>query len=586
MNFAEVYHRAWGEYCYAKNRNELIINIKTGYDVDQVWIVSGDPYQAGIMGGSEKWSGTKEEIFFKKDLQYQRWWTTTLSPSYKRLKYYFILKVGVETYYYFENGFLTEEQMNKGGRMLQYFVCPWMNESDISVIPDWVPQTVWYQIFPERFCNGDPSINLPGTREWECRPVSNKEFFGGDLKGIISKLDYLQTLGITGIYLTPVFESPSSHKYDTKNYHKIDPAFGDEKTLHRLVIEAHKRGIRVMLDMVFNHCGAQFTQWQDVVNYGPDSRYFDWFMINKWPFDAQNRDTRDQKYYSFAFYGNMPKLNTNNPEVMDFLCDVCKRWVGKYDVDGLRFDVGNEISHAFVRYLRSELKQIKPDLYLLGEIWHDASEWLDGNQYDGVMNYPLTESINDFWVDDSLTNRDFAHMVNRSYTMYREQNNQALFNLLDSHDTDRLFTRVREDISAFYQQLAVLFTMPGSPCIYYGTEIAMPGGHDPDCRRCMPWREIREGKYDSRVEIMKKLIHLRKNNKCFSSPYFHFPEWGGNPRVIVYEKLTGRGDKILVILNCSDKEEMIPKMNEIFSLKYAEGVLEPGGVLIGFGFGA
>lgn len=581
MDFAAVYHRAWGEYCYAKNQDELIINLKTGYDVDRVWIVAGDPYQAGIAGGAEKWNGTKEEIFFKKDLQYQRWWTTTLYPVYKRLKYYFILKAGEETYYYFENGFLTEEQMEEDGRMLQYFICPWMNCSDISEVPGWVPQTVWYQIFPERFCNGDPAINQPGIKQWETRAVTNEEFFGGDMEGIISKLDYLQDLGITGIYLTPVFDSPSAHKYDTRDYFKIDPAFGSQETFRRMVTEAHRRGIHVMLDMVFNHCGNQFPQWQDVVEKGPESRYYHWFMVNKWPFDIDSNNTKDSRYYSFAFHGKMPKLNTNNQEVREYLLSVCTYWVKEFGVDGLRFDVGNEIAHTFVRYLRENLKKLKPDIYLLGEIWHDASEWLEGDQYDGVMNYPLTESINDFWVDKSLVNRDFAYMVNRSYTLYREQNNLALFNLLDSHDTDRLFTRVEEKETAFYQQLAVLFTMPGSPCIYYGTEIAMSGGHDPDCRRCMPWEEIQKGVYDNRIEMIKKLIRLRKENKCFSSPYFHFPDWEGDPRVIIYEKLTGHGEKIHVILNCSEKPEEVPKMEEVFSFHYSDGILEAGGILIG-----
>lgn len=580
MNYGAVYHRAGGQYCYPKNQDELIINLKTGYEVEQVWLVSGDPYEAGIAGGAERWNGTKEEIFFKKDLKFQRWWTTTVRPPYKRLKYYFILKAGGEYYYYFENGFLTEEQMEKEGRMLQYFICPWMNESDISMTPDWVQRTVWYQIFPERFCNGNPDRNRPGTKPWETRPVTNEEFFGGDLEGILMKLDYLQMVGITGIYLTPIFDSPSSHKYDTRDYYQIDAAFGNQKVFHKLISEAHRRGIRIMIDMVFNHCGALFSKWQDVVQYGPNSGFYDWFMVNKWPLEPESGNTRDRRYYSFAFHEDMPKLNTNNPEVVDYLTNICIYWVKEYGVDGLRFDVGNEVSHSFIRSLRTRIKTLKPDLYLLGEIWHDAGEWLDGTQYDGVMNYPLAESINDFWVDRQLTNRDFAHMVNRSYTMYREAHNQALFNLLDSHDTDRLFTRVGENEDAFYQQLTVLFTMPGSPCIFYGTEVALPGGHDPDCRRCMPWDDIKKGVYHDRMDMIRKLIRLRRENSCFISPYFHFPELGTNPRVIVYEKLSGFGEKNIVVLNCSDESVKIVSAEVLFSWKYEEDILEPGGILV------
>lgn len=580
MNFAAIYHRAWDEYCYPKNENELIVNLKTGHDVDQVWIVSGDPYDAGIAGGAEKWEGRKEEIYFKKELRYQTWWTTTLWPEYKRLKYYFILRSGEDIFYYFENGFLTKQQMEDEGRMLQYFICPWMNASDISVTPDWVSKTVWYQIFPERFCNGNPKRNLPGVKPWETRPVSNEEFFGGDMEGVISKLDYLQDMGITGIYMTPVFKSPSAHKYDTSNYYEIDPAFGDSETFRNLVDGAHARGIRVMLDMVFNHCGKTFPKWMDVEKRGPQSPYYDWFMVNQWPFGDNNRSTKDKRYYSFAFMDNMPKFNTNNPEVVDYLSRVCEYWVKEFGVDGLRFDVGNEVAHSFVRTLRNRLKQIKQDIYLLGEIWHDASEWLQGDQYDGVMNYPLTESINDFWIDQTLTNVDFAEMVNRSYTLYREQNNLALFNLLDSHDTDRLFTRLKSNEAAFFQQLTVLYTMPGSPCIYYGTEIAMPGGHDPDCRRCMPWEDIENGVHDARIQMVKTLIRLRKENECFASPYFHFPEWEENPRMIVYEKLTGFGRKIQIMLNCSERAETMECEEAVFAYRYADGVLQPGGILI------
>lgn len=580
MNHAAVFHHAGGHYCYPKNQNELIINLKTGYEVERVWLVSGDPFDAGIAGGAEKWTGTTEEIFFKKDLKDQRWWTTTVKPPYKRLKYYFILKAEGKNYYYFENGFLTKEQIEEEGRMLQYFNCPWMNESDISCTPEWVQHTVWYQIFPERFCNGNPKRNRPDTKSWECRPVTNREFFGGDLEGIISKLDYLKNLGITGIYLTPIFKSPSAHKYDTTDYYQIDETFGDRRVFKLLVEQAHRHGIRVMIDMVFNHCGSQFSRWCDVVEKGPESPYYDWFMVNQWPFPKEEKSTRDKRFYSFAFMAGMPKFNTNNPEVVEYLNDVCTYWVNEFDVDGLRFDVGNEVSHTFLRTLRTRLKKLKPDIYLLGEIWHDASAWLDGTQYDAVMNYPLTESINDFWLNDHMTRQDFAYMINRSYTMYREQNNQVLFNLLDSHDTNRLFTRTGENMDAFLQQLTVLFTMPGSPCIYYGTEIAMPGGHDPDCRRCMPWDKIENGDYELSMKMVRSLIHIRKNYSCCISPYFHFPAVDYDPRVIVYEKLSGFGGKNVIILNCSEETIRVDRENMIFSWKCRDGVMEPGGIAI------
>lgn len=580
MNFAAVYHTAFGHYCYPLNVDEMIVNIKTGTDVTRVWICYGDPYLNGIAGSAQRWQGKKEEIVFRKELDYQIWWTTTVRPEFKRLKYYFILESGEEIWYYFENGFLTKQQAELDNKMLQYFIFPWMNPADISETPDWVNHTVWYQIFPDRFCNGNPNRDPAMVKPWKKGPVTNSECYGGDLEGIIEKLDYLAGLGINGIYLTPIFTSPSVHKYDTTDYQRIDPAFGDKDVFRKLVKEAHKRGIRIMIDGVFNHCGKQFVLWRDVLKRGPKSPYYHWFMINQWPFDQQDYSTRDGKYYSFAFYGNMPKLNTNNDEVIAYFAEVCEHWIREFDVDGLRFDVANEVSHKFCRTLRTRLKRLKPDIYLLGEIWHNAEEWLHGDEYDAVMNYPLMSSINDFWVDCGLTGRDFEHMVNRSYTMYMQQNNDVLFNLLDSHDTDRLFTRNHCDEDTFFQQLAVLFTMPGSPCIFYGTEIGMEGGHDPDCRRCMPWDEIESGRWDGRIEIVRRLIRLRRENSCFRSLYFHFPAQQENPRVIEYVKLTADGEKICVYLNCSDKEEKIEAKRVLFERKYQEQILAPGGVLI------
>ena len=383
MDFNGVYHRANDNFCYALDEDRLIINIKTGYDVKAVNIYQGDPFKSGILGGGEGWDGECVEIAFKKRLKNQIWWTTTLEPKYKRLKYYFELITDTEKWYYFEDGFLSETQMHLEGRSRQCFVMPWMNRSDIAKTPAWVNDTVWYQIFPERFCNGDESLNPEHTLPWrEEGNVSNSEFFGGDIPGILQKLDYLVDLGISGIYLTPVNESPSSHKYDTTDYFRIDPHFGTEEDFKNLVEKAHEKGIRIMVDCVFNHSGKEFAPWQDVIKNGPKSRYYDWFMVNEWPFEKGA--AKKKQYYTFAFFDEMPKLNTNNEEVRNYFLDVCTKWVKEYKVDGLRFDVANEISHTFCKELRSRMKAINPDIYILGEIWHDAMGWLRGDEFDGT----------------------------------------------------------------------------------------------------------------------------------------------------------------------------------------------------------
>lgn len=566
---------------YALNESELIVNLKTGYDVKQVFLYYGDPFEAGILGGNEKWTGTREEIVYKKRLKHQIWWTTTLVPKYKRCKYYFELHTDDEVWYYFEDGFLTKEQMEMDGRMLQCFIVPWINPADVNKTPDWVNDTVWYQIFPDRFCNGTPGDGREGILPWKNEgEVRNEERYGGNLEGIRQKLPYLQELGITGIYLNPIMEADSNHKYDTKDYTKIDPQFGDAETMKRLVKEAHEHGIRVMVDAVFNHCGKDFAPWLDVKQNGEKSPYADWFMVNDWALLDKEESTRDGRYYSFAFADKMPKLNTNNEEVIRYFQDICEGWIRDYDIDGIRFDVGNEVSHRFLKRIREHVKKIKPDIYLLGEIWHDASQWLAGDEYDSVMNYPLMSGIHDFFIDPTMNKEDFEYMVNRCYTMYMQQCNNVLFNLLDSHDTERLMNRFH-DLDIFYQQLAVLFTMPGSPCIYYGTEIAMEGGFDPDCRRCMPWDNIQTKENREKIQEIQKLIHLRKVEPTFRSLYFHFPEEYDEIRLVQYIKLDQEQNKIEVLLNCTETTVNVQETGQIlFGRQYKNGKLYPKGTLI------
>ena len=580
MEFTGVYHKTSEQMSYALNEDELVINLKTGYDVKQVFIHYGDPFEAGILGGNEKWTGKREEIVYKKRLPNQIWWTTTLVPPYKRCKYYFELHTEDQVWYYLEDGFLTEEQINLEGRMLQCFIVPWMNPADVNRTPEWVNDTVWYQIFPDRFCNGTPEKMDPAITPWQTGKVTNKERYGGNLEGIRKKLPYLRELGITGIYLNPIMEAESNHKYDTTDYTRIDPAFGDDRVMRALCREAHENGIRIMVDAVFNHCGRKFGPWLDVQEKGRDSAYADWFMIHDWENLNRNADTRDGRFFSFAFADGMPKLNTNNEEVISYFCKVCEDWVKKYDIDGIRFDVGNEVSHRFLKRIREHLKTLKPDIYLLGEIWHDASQWLQGAEYDSVMNYPLLSGIHDFFLDESLGKEEFEYMVNRCYTMYMQQNNNVMFNLLDSHDTERLMNRFH-DLDLFYQQLAVLFTLPGSPCIYYGTEIAMEGGFDPDCRRCMPWDEIDSEENRKRISEMKKLIHMRRTEEACRSLHFHFPDQYENRRCVEYIKLDAQNRKLEVVLNCSGEEvETEPGGDILFSRNYRDNILGPKGTLI------
>ncbi len=578
MNLSAIYHISTDNFCYPLNENKLVIKLQTAYDIDRAVLVWGDPFNCGLFGGDVSWDGTHIDMTNIFTLQNHKIWQSIVEPKYKRCRYYFIIHSGEETFYMFEDGFKTfEEFSDYKGRRQDYFF-PWMNSTDIIKPAEWVNSTIWYQIFPDRFCN---SCTDRGRKyhNWSSpdKKASNAYAYGGDLKGVTSKLDYLKELGINGLYFTPINESTSNHKYNTKDYTKIDSSFGNDSDIKKLVKEAHSRGIRVMLDGVFNHSGEEFAPWQDVLKNGRDSRYFNWFMINKYPFSKIGSRSKKGEYYSFAFVDGMPKLNTNNPEVAEYFINVCTRWVKDYDIDAIRLDVSDELSHDFNKQLRKALFSVKPDFFICGETWHNSIAWLRGDEFDSIMNYSLQETIDGFW-HNNITAKDFAYRVNYCYNQYPIQTNNVMFNLLDSHDTMRLMTRCGNDEDIFYQELTALFTLSGSVCIYYGTEICLEGGYDPDCRRPMPWKEIESGRYGSRISVMKQLIAMRKNNEVLRCGDVRFID-SGNDKILMFEKYNDT-KTVRVILNCSDSEIAVSNDNVIFSRKMGDGLLAAKGILV------
>lgn len=576
MNLSAISHRSLFTDCYARNEREVTLNIRTGKDVTAVDLLFDDPYAYGISGDIH-WVGKRLPMERTRELKEHYIYSVTLVPEYRRLQYYFEIFSGRERVLLLEDGFYTEDSLNKQGRLKQYFKFPYLNPRDVIAPPEWVEETVWYQIMPDRFCRGGSHDCRMPQKAWEDREtVGYEDFYGGDLRGIIEKLPYLQELGITGIYLLPVFESDTNHKYNTFDYTRIDPDFGTEEDLVELVRTAHSLGIRVMLDAVFNHTGTAFLPWQDVWEKGEQSRYFDWFCIHKRPFERKYASLTDGRFDGFAFLDNMPKLNTGNPEVAAYFGEICTHWVKDWGIDGIRFDVGNEVSHSFLKHLRRELKALNPELFLLGEIWHDAAPWLMGDEYDSVMNYPFFESLHNFWVDETATSRDLMYALERVYSLYPAQLNQVLFNHLDTHDTMRALNRCG-NLDVFYHQQVLLMTLPGTPCIYYGTEIAMPGGHDPDCRRTMPWAQIEAGTYAQHQDITRSLIALRKTWPALRGEEICWQHEARYPRLVSYER--PGADPIRVYLN--NGTEAVPVSgNVLFAHKYENGTLLPGGALI------
>ena len=440
-------------------------------------------------------------------------WQVQVTVPYRRLMYYFVLEDSQgQIMAYGDDGF-HEMGSDQDINFDSFFRLPYLHESERAKVPEWVKSTVWYQIFPERFKNGRPELSPEQTQPWDVkiRPTS-EDFFGGDLEGIIQELDYLADLGITGLYLCPIFEAPTNHKYDTIDYLSVDPHFGDKETFKRLVQGCHARGIRVMLDAVFNHIGAHSKQWQDVRERGSDSPYTDWFHIYKYPVvdpltpGAVHR-AQGLSYEMFAFEGRMPKLNTQNPEVQRYLLDIASYWIREFDIDGWRLDVANEIDHDFWRAFAQQVRSIKPDLYILGEIWHNSQPWLAGDQFDAVMNYLGTTQTTRYFLEHRGTSQKLVDAVLSQQMLYRRQHNEVMFNLLDSHDTWRILSLAKGNKDRVKAALAFNFLQLGSPCLYYGTEYGLDGDHDPGCRKVMPWDPAQQ---DQDMHIfVKALIALR-----------------------------------------------------------------------------
>ena len=414
--------------------------------------------------------------------------------------------------------------------------------------PGWVQDAVFYQIFPERFCNGDTSNDPPGTEPWGGKP-STRNFFGGDIRGIVSRLDYVASLGVNALYLNPVFMSGSNHKYNTRDYLRIDPAFGDETVFRELVDSCHARGIRVILDGVFNHTGVDFFAFADLKKNGARSRYAGWYNVRSFPVGPASKPNYD----CWWGFGGLPKLMTGNPEVREYLFGVTRHWLAA-GIDGWRLDVPNEIPHEFWIEWRRLVKSINPDAYILGEIWDDGTPWLGGDQFDAVMNYPLRSACVDFFASGTSTVSQFDSALARQRRSYAPGVSFALFNLLGSHDTERFLTLCRGDVSLWKLALLFQMTYPGAPSLYYGDEVGMTGGKDPECRGPMVWDPARQNA--GMLHSTRELIALRRNHPVLRRGGFSPLLRDDGARVYAYVR-EDSSSAALVILNRGTEESRV-----------------------------
>jgi len=531
-----IYHRPkqnWA-YAYDKKTVHLRVRAKRG-EMEQVSVLAGDKYA---------WEQTRRVVpmhLLVSDELFD-YWEAELVPPLRRVKYGFRFRSGGEELYLTEKGFSDVPPKD----CLTMFDFPFINPVDVFAPPAWVKDAVFYQIFPERFANGDPSLNPEGTLPWGGKPTPTN-FFGGDLQGVLDRLDHLVGLGVNAIYFNPLFEATTNHKYDTKNYLKVDPQFGTNEKLKELVDACHARGIRVMLDAVFNHSGKAFPPFVDVLEKGAESRYAGWFHVREYPLRVVDGVPT---YDTFAFEPIMPKLNTENAEVKRYLLDVARYWIEEVGIDGWRLDVANEVDHAFWREFRTVVKELKPDAYILGEIWHDSAMWLQGDQFDAVMNYPFTNAALDFFAKGEIDAKRFADAIGSQFAAYPRQAVETTFNLLGSHDTPRLLTVCGEDERRM--KLATLFklTYPGSACIYYGDEIGMTGEGDPGCRECMIWDEEKRNK--ELLAFFSSAIRLRRAHEALRSAHLKFLLADGG--LLAYERLSSDGsERFVVAMNVSER---------------------------------
>lgn len=390
--------------------------------------------------------------------------------------------------------------------------------------PDWVKHAVFYQIFPDRFAKSQQPrkrlLKNATWEEWEEMPTL-QGYKGGDLWGVMEQLDYLQTLGINAIYFTPIFQSASNHRYHTHDYYRVDPMLGGDEAFQELLEACHSRDIKVVLDGVFNHASRGFFFFHDILENGPYSPWVDWFKIEKWPLCPYDGD-RPANYEGWAGNRALPVFNHDNPEVREYIMEIAEYWL-KFGIDGWRLDVPFEIrTPGFWQEFRDRVKAINPDAYIVGEVWEDSREWLDGTQFDGVMNYLFAAPTIAFTAGDRV---DMTQVQDRSYYPYpplfaaeyatKMQELLQLYpweiqltqlNLLASHDTARLISIAGGDRPSVELATLLLITFPGAPSIYYGDEVGLPGKIDPDSRRGFPI----EATWDREIlEYHRQLIALR-----------------------------------------------------------------------------
>lgn len=498
MNLAAVFHRPMSEYAFAMDENTYVFRLRAQ---------RGDLKRC-TLHYADRAAMTPELVFQSAEMPLWRsdslydWFEITLTCPFCRIAYHFELDDGRETFRYAGDCFEKDPAMIQRS---EHFQLPYNHRADRLSAPGWTENAVVYNIFPDSFADGRRALSCrAGEADFQSEPCLSR--LGGTLDGVRENLDYLRELGFNCLYLNPIFAASSYHKYDTLDYFRIDPTRGTEDDFRALVKEAHRLGLRVLIDGVFNHIGWRHPFFQDVLKRGKASPYWSWFY--DLPEQPRYPDAGEMPEYAcFSYVPQMPKTDTSCPEMRDYFCKVGAYWVREFDVDGWRLDVANEMDDSFLRAFRETVKREKPDALVIGEVWENAAHFVNHGMMDGAMNYDFRRFCRQFFAEGSIDAAEFDLRLSSLLTRYPRQMLSAQLNLLDSHDVSRFLTLCGGDRARMEQ--AVLFQMafPGMPCVFYGDEKGLEGASENEYRRPMDF-----GRADGLEEAYRRMIALRKEH--------------------------------------------------------------------------
>lgn len=505
MNFGAIAHMPDQRYCFCIRPGCFLLRLQTGRgDLSRVTVHYQDKYIPVRFLDTRK----NEEMKLVAQDHCHDYYEVELEINVVCLRYYFELTdQDGERCYYSNCRFLTKAP-DDIDRM--YDLPQTLRETEQFHVPQWAANKVVYQVFPARFA----SSFAIDDKIWYKTPIKHDADLKGDLQGLLSKLDYIKELGIDILYLTPIFHSRSSHKYDTIDYYKVDPTFGTNEDLIRLVNQAHALGMRVILDGVFNHTAPEFFAFRDLEENWEKTPYRNWYYCSERPKRPKVFGVKPN-YKCFSYFGGMPKLNLENPETGDYFINVALYWLRTANIDGWRLDVGDEVSHRFWHRFRTAVKKEFPEALIVGEVWHYAADFLQGDQWDSVMNYPFRTAVMDFVAKETITASEFLNDLGFLRGNLNSACYPLMWNLIDTHDTPRALHECGENKDKLRLLAAVQLLLPGMPFLYYGDEVGMTGGPDPDCRRGMLWDPKRQDQ--DLLGYYRRLIQIRKTFPCLTA---------------------------------------------------------------------